>query len=156
MQLSKQHYADELVNLGAVVYFLNPPQIHLKFKLKYNTFEHKKSLVIINCKIPFYTRFKYRFFNTFSFVQKKCIEQILKEKKIEIDILWNFDNGLVCNAHIYSKAKITIFHPVDQLRIPLQVGHYNHVFSLSDEILGKVSHRNKNFINHGLSEKFDL
>ena len=154
MQLSKQHYAELLTKLGAVVYYVNPPDIRITIRREYVLYKSKKNLVLIDYTVPFISRLKYRLFNIYSIVNRICLEGILRKENLEIDILWNFDNGLVSQNIIYRNAKINIFHPVDQLRVPINTSGYHFVFSLSNDILSGINHSQKIFINHGLGEVF--
>lgn len=155
MQLSKQHYANELVNAGAEVFFLNPAQLQIGLQPKFTRKQLNSQLIVIDYTIPFLPSLKYRLFRFFSILNRMSIERFFRQHGIDIDVVWNFDNGLISDILLYRYAKINIFHPVDQLRTPVVTNSYHFVFSLSNEILKSVSHHNKHFINHGLGEVFE-
>lgn len=153
MVISKQHYAQELASLGSKVYFLNPPLTHVGMNAKFRITEFNEQITIVNYVLPYIGRLKYRTFSIFSRVNRFYIERFFKQSRI--DIVWNFDNGLVTDILPFRNASLNIFHPVDQLRVRVKITDYHYVFSLSRAILKRLNHHKKFFINHGLNSKFE-
>lgn len=154
MALSKQHYAIALSKLGAKVYFVNPPKLEYTIKNSITRVINEDNIFIINYNVFFPKKLKYRFFKLFSSINRLILTNVLKHNKLFISILWNFDNGLFFNKLPINKVKYKIFHPVDQLRIPIESRKYDIIFSLSHEILKSITNSNKHFINHGVSDDF--
>lgn len=155
MQLSKQHYAVGLANQGANVFFLNPARCHFGLSSRFTLTSIGERLFIIESSIPFIPRLRFRLKLMFSLVHRLCLEKYISKKRIEVHIVWNFDNGLVSRVLPFRDADIKIFHPVDYLVAPVKVSPYDYVFSLSQSILNTIGHSHKYFINHGLTSAFE-
>ncbi len=148
--ISKHHYAKELANYGANVFFLNPPNFNI-LKIGKKKERISSNLVLIDFFFPLPKVFKFHFTFLFRFLLRNYLKHV--KKKLSIDILWNFDNGSYFEEHHLFSDKLRIFHPVDDFNqsIAGNYKHYNIGFSVSNEILAKIQLKKKWFVNHGLN-----
>lgn len=152
-KISKHHYADYLSSLGAIVFFFNPVKHDAKLKTTFDII--KENLYIVTIHVPFPRAFKFKLRWLFDFAVRYLFKKTLNRVGIP-DILWNFDNGTYFRYEDLFRQSYRIFHPVDMM-LNLRVTDYNLnydiVFSVSSEILDRINHKKKFFINHGLHEE---
>lgn len=153
IKLSKHYYAIELSNLNNKVFFLNPIKTGLYSSVK----NVDKNLWIIDFKlpIPYFFKFKLRFI--YDFFLSTFFKFFLKIKKINPQIIWDFDNTNQFNNYSIFKNSIKIFHPVDASYKDNLLTKKNPdiIFSVSNLILSSIDcNAPKFFINHGLANAF--
>jgi len=149
-KISKHHYAEILSSIGATVYFFNPIKHGLRWDSEVE--KVKQNLYVVTIHVPFPRAVKFKLRILFDYIVRLRFKKIL-EKIGTPDILWNFDNGTYFRYEDLFRHSFRIFHPVDMLLNPSYVHldiKYNIVFSVSCEILDKINHKRKYFINHGL------
>lgn len=155
--ISKHHYAIELAKRGNEVYFFNPVSDSSAATIEIKPHDEISRLYLVSfaCLIPYWTKFHIRWlFNLFLHFQTRRALQKIRKK---IDIVWDFDcNNTYQNLDIF-KAKLKVFHPVDQstLQLPLKKKP-DIIFSVSNDILNHYSDCPvpKHFVNHGLGGAF--
>ena len=150
--VSKHHYAKELVQLGATVYFLEPPT-HSGFRQKLVTRKIEGNLNAIRISLPGIGRLKFHIPSLYFFFLEKGIKR-LNRMLGPFDFIWNFDNGHYFKWPGKFGDAIKIFHPVDKVNSFWNIQDYDIVFSVSEEILNSVNHTRKYFVQHGLSRDF--
>ena len=157
LKLSKHHYADALSEIGAEVYYFNPP-IDTGWTINFPRikFENKNKLTVVSQKLYFPSNLKFHYRRIYNFLVK--LQLLLLNKKIPSpDIIWSFD--LSNNFPIKNfKKSYKIFHPVDEpltlVAITAAKGA-NVLFSVANEILDKYPNKvPKYLINHGLHRSF--
>lgn len=149
-KISKHHYAEGLSSSGAKVFFVNPIKHGFRWDTEMNNINENLNVITIHVPFPKVVRFKLRFL--FDYIVRLRFKNILKKIGIP-DILWNFDNGIYFRYEDLFRHSFRIFHPVDMLLMPSNLdfdSKYDIVFSVSSEILKKINHKRKYFINHGL------
>lgn len=150
--VSKHHYAKELIELGATVYFLEPP-IHSGFGKKLLRRKIQDNLYAIRIILPGIGRLKFHIPRLYFFFLEKGIKRLIRMLG-PFDIVWNFDNGNYFKWPGKFGDAIKIFHPVDKVNSFWNIQDYDIVFSVSEEILNSVNHTQKFFVQHGLSRDF--
>jgi len=159
MFISKHHYAIALAEKGNSVYFLSPPgdprpaeKIHIKPSGIH------ENLFIVEHRISFPYRLKFRALPVFHWLMKWHIKKLLKQLGTP-DIVWSFDIGWLYPFDYFPASALKIFHPVDEpsARISIEAANgADVIFSVTQEILDKYRHLPvpRYFINHGLATEF--
>ena len=157
LKLSKHHYADALSEIGAKVFYFNPPlDTGWSFSLPKVSLEQKNKLTVVSQKLYFPSNLKFHYRRIYNFLVK--LQLLLLNKKIPSpDIIWSFD--LSNNFPIKNfKKSYKIFHPVDEpltLEAITAAKGANVLFSVANEILDKYPNKVPKFlINHGLHRSF--
>lgn len=162
MFVSKHHYAIGLAKRGNTVYFLNPPdqeETERKEAIEITSSGIDSHLFLIEHRLFFPYRFKFRALPLFHWLMKFHVNHLLKKINRPVDIVWSFDLGNLYPLHFFGKQPYKIFHPVDEpLNAPAieAARGAEIIFSVTKEILEKYTQFNvpRHFINHGLSEEF--
>lgn len=155
--LSKHHYALELAEMGHRVFFLCPPQS--TSKKKFEAREIRENLIVVNHRFNFPYGLKFRARWVFDLFVKKHVKQLLKNLRVELDIVWCFDPNVYSDLSWF-KAGVKIYHPVDPIDYieQVKIAHTADViFSVSEKILSSFEgvSKPKHFINHGLGKPFE-
>ncbi|MCB9189486.1 MAG: hypothetical protein H6599_09440 [Flavobacteriales bacterium] len=144
--VSKHHYATKLADLGAKVYFLNPPNKSAKI------FNVNKNLHVVNFK---HTKGINKLPAAISgLMVKREIQRLEKLLSVTFDIIWNFELSRFYNLR-FVKDKIKILHIVDlnlmeSSNLMLALKSYQLFFGTSDFIVEKFGSTAYKFkINHG-------
>lgn len=157
LKLSKHHYADALSEIGAQVYYFNPPQDSgWTFQIPNVSFEKKTKITVVKQKLFFPSNLKFHFRYLYNLLIKLQL-LIINRKLPTPDIIWSFD--LSNNFPITNfKKSYKIFHPVDEpltLEAITAAKGANVLFSVANEILDKYPNKvPKYLINHGLHRSF--
>lgn len=159
MRLSKHHYAIELADAGAKVYFLNPPKSSLGNKIEIHSTEENDNLFVIEHELFFPYNLKFHVFTLYSWLMGIHVRRLQSAIGL-IEVLWSFDLGGTYQAKQFT-AKKKIFHPVDEPLNQMALDSakdFDIVVSLTDEIIEKYKYHEKPsyFVNHGLAKNFLL
>lgn len=159
MFVSKHHYAVELAKAGNEVYFLNPPVKNIGNRVVISAHPEINALSFIDHQLWFPYALKFHANRVFQVLMKGQVNAILKQIGKPVDIVWSFDLGNLYPFKFFSKARIKIFHPVDEPLNELAIQSAEGadiIFSVTREILAKYQKFNVPgyFINHGVSEEF--
>jgi hypothetical protein len=162
MFVSKHHYALELAKRGNTVFFVNPPEIKMKWKhpIIIENSDIHQDLFIVKHHLFFPYNIKFHIPTLFHSLMSFHIRQLIKSTNAEIDILWSFDLGNIYPFKFFPRHFLKIFHPVDE---PLNQSALNSahgadvIFTVTPEILKKYHevHLPGLNINHGLSPEFN-
>ncbi len=161
MHISKHHYSIELAKLNNIVYYLEPAISSNKKETKvWQPLPVLPNLNVITThmsKLFELLRFKQRFL--YNLITPFFIRRLLKNIKIDFDVLWCFETNLYSNLKDFNAAYI-IFHPVDQVIYTYQrkiAQSADIVFYVTNIIYEQVKdyHDNVHFIHHGISSEFE-
>ena len=158
MRVSKHHYAEALARRGNHVFYLNPPDARARDRIRIERVAEVPGLRIVTYRpfVPYVIRFRSRFI--FDRIINAHIRWLLKELGIRVDVVWCFDSNLYSDLRQF-RARLNIFHPVDQVLLPHQMevaSHADLVLSVSDDILVNVQRYAppRLRIGHGLGRDF--
>ncbi len=162
MLLSKHHYAIELAKAGNKVYFLNPPAVSgpmASGTINIEQSSHSENLWLVSHRLYFPYFIKFKSMWLFHLLLRPHIRNLVGKIGRPIDIIWSFDIGNLYPFKLFPGKALQVFHPVDE---PLRkeaidaARGANVIFSVTKEILEKYNGYpvRKEFINHGVSERF--
>ena len=153
MHISKHHYAKELAKKNKVYYISPPNKNNRLFK------EEKVSQNLF--VISYYPIFRGKSVlpaSLFNLLIKLQIWYLSKKIGVKPDVLWSFTSTLFYHLSWF-KAKVTIFHPMDQLNTIESINiakEADVIFSCSQFIIDEMNNINKPkfLIGHGVSPSF--
>lgn len=154
--LSKHLYAQEL-SKNNLVYFLHTSP-HPQQKELISTFKIQENITLIHFKKVARGIFKLPSF-LIDLQNKYLIQKLYNKIEQPIDLVWSFDQSKFQNLKQF-KAKKTIFHPVDYIKLAQPfvsriANSANVVLSVSEKILDTViTSSPKYFVNHGIDSIF--
>lgn len=158
MRVSKHHYAVALAQRGNRVVFLNPPdtRANQRFRTEDVTGVPGLSTVTYRPFVPFGIRFRSRLL--FDLIAAAHVRWLLYRIGVSFDVVWCFDVNLYSDLRLF-RARLKIFHPVDQISLPYQIGVVKSAdiaLSVSNEILRNLKrHRTPMLrVEHGLAPEF--
>lgn len=150
--VSKHHYAIHLARRGNRVFFLNPPRKYYSLKVTPTRYENL-NVISYDGFIPglrFLPAPVQRFF-----IRRK-FKQMEKLIKVELDIVWSFDNSVFYDFAALPNRVRTISHIVDlnqNFQFARAAKTSDFCFCVMDSLQQKMLEYNDqvHFINHGLS-----
>lgn len=108
--VSKHHYARTLANLGARVFFLDPPNESAKTLCVVSTSEHKNIWVIRSRKVASGLQYYPR--RVRIYLERRWLKKLENKIGYSIDVVWLFENSRFFDMR-FSGEKLKIYHQVD-------------------------------------------
>ncbi len=154
LHISKHHYAKELAKSNDV-YFVPAPSRSLS--IFSNTKEVEPRLWVLDYSIPALYWFQFKLPLLYKALIKLLLPRALSSNSIKADICFDFGCYNQYDSVSFINAKCKIFFPVDDYNdlTPTSRGA-GLVLSVSTNIAEKFPKGVCHFINHGLSEKFEI
>lgn len=150
--VSKHHYAITLAQKGYTVYFLNPPDNHLK-NIEIRQTKYSNLYEVTAPQVAKGLRFYPKFLRVF--VEGKWLNNFEKLIGAKISVVWLFENSRFYNME-FAKDRLKIYHQVDSnqdFHIKEAASSADICYCVTDYIRNDLLKYHKNVfkIPHGLS-----
>lgn len=156
LALSKHHYAVALAEIGAKVFFLNPPSGRWQRPAIASGAHPNLNLVDYATLSRGRRFFPSRINDALEFVQAKLIERRIGQP---VDVVWSFDSTRFTKLHAF-RAQLRLFHAVDRVdhaALRPTGMSADAVLSVSTVILDDFAKIgiSGHFVSHGLAKDFE-
>lgn len=154
--MSKHHYASTLASSGHSVYFIEPPNSSAEVQPVVRDGPYP-GLSVVTYKTYFPYALKFHLRPVFDALMRVQAKRLVDAIGVKPDVIWDFDNSYQFKDLRVFGAKLSIFHPVDDLPNGKATSkHADLVLSNAQRYINRLEPKPvvSRVIEHGLSDAF--